>query len=370
MLPGPPSCITLHLFGAKHGIGLVGPPRDKSINSYLRVVCQMTNRNPAPYRPYPLTERLRGLFCDEIWNIAVVDQSAEDIVRCGLRKPPRWMIPPGRGCMIADPAYRERPDGGRILYAEWLDYRTNVGEIWSAELASGRDLAEAQLTRLLSLPFHASYPFPFEDEEGRLLITAETWQAGEVALWTDERPPRRLGTLVAGYSILDPTLYRAQDARWWLFCGLHDVDPNGALFLFYAKSPIGPWTAHPGNPVKIDRAGSRPAGPLFWADGRLIRPAQDCSETYGGAIILHEITRLDEVGFSERVVRRLEPLPGPYSRGLHTLCPAGPQTLIDGKRWRIHLARAARKTVRLANRVFHQSRSHSTHKVTPYSSHL
>ncbi len=284
-------------------------------------------------------------------------------MRRGLREPARWMIPPGRGCMVADPAYRERRDGGRVLYAEWLDYRTNVGEIWAAEVASGRDLVEAQLTPLLSLPVHVSYPFPFEDEEGRLLMTAETWQAGEVALWTDERPPRRLGALVAGHRILDPTLHRA-GTQWWLFCTLHDVDPNGALFLFHAKSPQGPWIAHRGNPVKIDRAGSRPAGPLFWADGRLIRPAQDCSVTYGGAVILHEVIRLDEAGFLERVVRRLDPLPGPYPRGIHTLCPAGPQTLIDGKRWRVDLARASRKTVLLMNRVLRQSRPRSAYSLS------
>jgi transcriptional regulator GlxA family with amidase domain len=35
------------------------------------------------------------------------------------------------------------------------------------------------------------------------------------------------------------------------------------LSLFYAESPLGPWTPHPRNPVKSDVRGSRPAGGLF-----------------------------------------------------------------------------------------------------------
>ena len=78
---------------------------------------------------------------------------------------------------------------------------------------------------------------------------------------------------------------------------------------------------------------SRPAGTPFRIEGALYRPAQDCSRTYGGAVAINRVDELSPTGFEERLVTRLCPDPaGPYPTGLHTICAAGDQTIIDGKR--------------------------------------
>jgi hypothetical protein len=53
------------------------------------------------------------------------------------------------------------------------------------------------------------------------------------------------------------------------------------------------------NPVKSDCASARSAGPLLLAGENIIRPAQDRSQTYGGALVLNMVTRLDRSGFGE-----------------------------------------------------------------------
>jgi hypothetical protein len=291
---------------------------------------------------YSFGQSVNRLCCDEIWNIGVIDQTAEDIVRRGIVALPRWMPPRPSGRMLADPGFREHGDGSCRLYAEHLDYDgSGKGEIWYADLAHGEDLIQARFRPLIAFEHHASYPFPFTDDRGRELLTAETWQAGGALLWDEDAPAEAVGTLIPG-PVVDPTLWR-RDGTWWLFCSLRDRDPDGALFLFQAPELSGPWSAHPGNPVRKGRAGSRPAGPLFEAEGRLIRPGQDCSRTYGGGVILHEVTRLDGTGFEEAQVRRIDPVQGPYASGLHTICPAGAMTLIDGKSWRWNAVRAIRK---------------------------
>jgi hypothetical protein len=73
------------------------------------------------------------------------------------------------------------------------------------------------------------------------------------------------------------------------------------------------------------------------AGDQLIRPAQDCSQTYGGAVVLNAVLRLDSEGYEEEPVRRLGPQPGSYPWGIHTFCPAGNMTLVDGKTWRFDL---------------------------------
>ncbi len=291
---------------------------------------------------YALTERVRRFLCYEGWNIGVVDQPAADIVERGIVTPVRWLPAQPTAIAHADPACRQRADGGRTLYAEHIDYRHPVGAIWSADLGCGTDPVEARFRPLLTHDFHMSYPFPFEDEQGCSLLTAETWQAGGALLWQERDGIRHVGSLMDNRAVVDPTLWRDFD-RWWLFCTFRDANPDRQLHVFHAPRLGEPWTPHTRNPVKTDLSGSRPAGPIFRAGNLLVRPAQDCSRTYGGAVVLHAITRLNEHEFEEEALRRLVAPPGDYPHGLHTFCPAGDVTLIDGKRWRLNLPVLLRK---------------------------
>ena len=73
--------------------------------------------------------------------------------------------------------------------------------------------------------------------------------------------------------------------------------------------------------------------------GSLCRPAQDCSRTYGGAIAINRIVKLNPTAFEEELVGRIEPdATGPYCHGVHTVCPMDGLTLVDGKRTRFHIA--------------------------------
>ena len=295
-----------------------------------KAVLKMTARMPG----YSVGERARRLACDEIWNIGVLDQPIDDIARRGVACVPEWLPPPPPGTMLADPSCIAKAGGGFTLYAEQLDYHGNRrGEIWSADVACEADLATARFAPLIASPHHMSYPFPLPDADGGVLLTAETWGAGSALLWKVDGPVVELGAVMAGRQVVDPTLWR-DDERWWLFCTFQDDSPNGALHLFEAADIRGPWRPHPGNPVQTGLARSRPAGGLFRMDGILVRPAQDCSASYGGAVVLQAVTCLDSERYEERPLRRIEPLPGAYRSGLHTICAAGRRTLIDGKRWR------------------------------------
>ena len=129
--------------------------------------------------------------------------------------------------------------------------------------------------------------------------------------------------LLENFAGADATVYR-HEGRWWLFVGNHDDQDEAKLFIFHAADLRGPWLPHAANPVKCDLRSARPAGPLFMLDGALHRPAQDCSVTYGGAVVVNRIDRLTPEQFSERRVKRLAPrTKGPYPHGLHTLSGAG-----------------------------------------------
>jgi hypothetical protein len=76
------------------------------------------------------------------------------------------------------------------------------------------------------------------------------------------------------------------------------------------------------------------AGPILRAGDRLLRPAQDCSKSYGGSLVFFEIERLSETEYRERRIRETRPDPlSAFPEALHTWSPAADgRVAIDGMR--------------------------------------
>ena len=191
----------------------------------------------------------------------------------------------------------------------------------------------AKLTPALELPVHLSYPYVFA-EGGEPYCVPEASGTREIALYRSKRFPHdweKCATLVPGVGGIDSTIVRYA-GKYWLFAGDIADAPDLKLNVWYADELFGPWRAHAQNPVKIDIRSSRGAGTPFFVDGSLYRPAQDCSRTYGGRIVINRITELTPTSFGEEVARIVEPdRSGPYADGLHTISRFGEYTLVDGK---------------------------------------
>ena len=292
---------------------------------------QQRGQTATARRRLSVAEKLRRAFLHELWNIGVVDQTAADIVANGIVGTVRWMNRHEPGTLLADPSCFTHPDGQRTLFAEVMPAGAGRGAIWTAQLEVGHDPLSVDFMPMFERPYHLSYPFPFSGKAGQEMLTMESWEAGHVVLMQREDGRwREVGRVLEHRAPLDPTFWWDGD-RWWLFCTFRDDGPDNRLHLFHANSLDGEWTPHAMNPIQDDFASARPAGPLFMADGLLIRPAQDSRSTYGGAVSLHVVERLDPHDYRERLVRRLPPVPGPFGQGLHTFCPVGDITLIDGK---------------------------------------
>ena len=73
---------------------------------------------------------------------------------------------------------------------------------------------------------------------------------------------------------------------------------------------------------------ARNAGDWFMHDGKVYRPAQDCNECYGAAVILQEVVKNnDNLKFHD--VRRIKSTSWKYITGLHTLNHYKGITVID-----------------------------------------
>jgi hypothetical protein len=243
----------------------------------------------------------------------------------------------GYNRIVADP-FPFAHNGVRAVFFEEFSVPALKGTIACAVLQPDGTLGPAQ--PVLEKPYHLSYPFVFRDRQ-RVYMIPETIANRTIDLYECVEFPLKWEfrtTLIADIAATDVTLHH-DGTRWWMFC---TVSANGEytwdeLHLFRADTLTESWQPHPANPVKRDASSSRPAGPLFRRHGALMRPTQDCSDTYGGAINLCEIEELTLTTFRERVVERINPSVFGDATGVHTLAAIDGLEVVDvrlRRRWR------------------------------------
>ncbi len=275
--------------------------------------------------------KLDWLFRHEQWGVGIVDQPIEAFLEQNQCPPARWIENRDRERFIADPAGVVETDGYGI-FVEDLEQRQYRGKVTYYRYTDegGFEGPDDVLTE----SHHLSYPYIIE-HEGKIYCAPESAAANEVALYELTAYPsgwKKVATLLENYAALDSTIFQFE-GRWWMFSATRVASGAYSLVAFYADDLFGPWQPHALNPLSTDIATSRPGGKPFVADGKLIRPAQDCSRTYGGALALMHVARLTPTEFSEELVRVVSPDPNaPYNEGFHTVFPLGDKTLVDGKR--------------------------------------
>ena len=283
-------------------------------------------------------ERLRliyqFLFRHSEWNIGLVNDSIHAFLSPDYNPRIAWLPRHKRGRFRADPFSLAVGRGIRVFFEDF-DYRHLKGVIETAEIESGVFMTQPE--GAITLPFHISYPYVFEDG-GEVYCIPETSRARELGLYRAKQFPfqwEKVAVLIEKVAAVDSTIFRHED-RWWLtFTQKDKYGENLNLHVWYASDIRGPWKPHENNPVKTDVRSSRPAGTPFYYSGCLYRPAQDCSRGYGRRIIINKVLRLTPAEFIEEPVASVDPLKkGPYPDGLHTISAVGDVTLIDGMRLR------------------------------------
>ncbi|HTH49915.1 MAG TPA: glycosyl hydrolase family 43 [Candidatus Limnocylindria bacterium] len=276
----------------------------------------------------------------DFWQVGVVPAPAPTLTQpaalAALRSRVVWLPEPGSWRYLADPFAVWR-GGGLHVFVEAFDYRTRLGVIEHHELSSdfvwrGRQVA-------LAGPSHFSFPFLIE-MDGEVFMVPENQRSNEVALYRARHFPGdwvRETALLPDLRGADAAVVHFED-RWWMFFTI--VGPAARdqreLHLAFADRLTGPWQLHPQNPIRDNRTGARPGGtPFVSPDGVLTLPAQDCSETYGGAIRFLRFPVLDpDIVVVETSTVRLtgDLVSMTHCDGLHTFSSCGAVTLIDAKR--------------------------------------
>jgi hypothetical protein len=275
-------------------------------------------------------------FTYQQWNIGRVTsniRSVEHSQPVGVD----WLLKPKWPDCYADP-FLIQYQGKEYVFAERYDFLKRKGSIAVFPVDNGttgeKGKADENVQTVMDLPFHVSYPCMLE-HEARLYCIPETLFCEEIAIYRCEKFPRiwnKICVVEKGGRFADPTMFR-HEKRWWLFATKFDEysEGNASLYAWYSSDIRGPWQPHLRNPIKVDVTCSRSAGGVVKSRGQLLRPTQDCSRSYGEAIVINRIIVLTPGAFEERFYRRIIP-PQEYPHACHHLANLGGTTLIDGRR--------------------------------------
>ncbi|OGQ47328.1 MAG: hypothetical protein A3H42_05850 [Deltaproteobacteria bacterium RIFCSPLOWO2_02_FULL_46_8] len=272
----------------------------------------------------------RAIFFYYQWNIGVVNQPIHMFLAPNKDPAIRWLPPPPLHSFRADPFAIVRGSGLDVLFEEYR-YRNSRGFISTMCIADSH-ISNSNIA--IDLGVHTSYPYLIVND-GEIYCIPEMSAKREVCLYRAKEFPSswvKVATIIDNFAGVDSTVIQYRD-RWWLMTMNADRDAISELYIWHAPNLVGPWEPHQLNPVKVDVRSSRPAGTPFTHEGKLYRPVQDCSYSYGQRVVLNHILELTPARFHEETVGAVDSDPrGPYPDGLHTLSGIGNRTLIDGVR--------------------------------------
>tara|TARA_R110000751_G_scaffold210384_1_gene314103 strand:+ start:13865 stop:15487 length:1623 start_codon:yes stop_codon:yes gene_type:complete len=226
-------------------------------------------------------------------------------------------------------------DNTYYIFIEELLYKTNKGTIAVIEMDENGKYEDPK--PVLEKDYHLSYPFIIE-ELGKYYMIPETKGNKTIELYECVDFPLKWipkEILFKNIEAVDSTILK-HEGKYWLFTNIKEntgtFTSDDELFLYYSNSLLnGNWISHPQNPIVSDVRYARPAGKIIKRNGRLFRPAQNCSKHYGYGIQLNEIIILTEEKYLESKVQSIFPDWDKDLNSTHTINSEGYLTVIDGK---------------------------------------
>lgn len=256
-----------------------------------------------------LYDKFYHYIYEQHWALGFIEQPVVDIIE---NKP--FIIHYVKGLpsdrWFADPFILDHDCNTIRLLVEEYCYRIGRGRI--AKLIINRsDYQLLEYRIILDLPTHLSFPYIIR-RGNHVFIAPENSSSG--------------GWHLYAYNLVDDTLERIKSLSKKPLTDAVLTDFFEDNLIFSTQIPF-----QNGNSLSIYTTEdvllqnclfpsdvARNAGDWFQINQRVFRPAQDCSNCYGGSVIIQEVIRKDDGSFVFKNIRRIVSTHPAYTTGCHT----------------------------------------------------
>ncbi len=278
--------------------------------------------------------KIKFLFFDVEWNVAFREH-VEDIPIEQQMEFQFQILKNNWKYWCADPFVFEY-GGVTYIFMEVYDKLTQRGSI-GYRTYNGNKISKIKIC--LKTEQHLSYPFIFSDGDNVYLMP-ECYQSNQLTVYRAVRFPDEweLDHInLKDISLCDSDIFEIASKKYLLTMPVGEPPfCYDKLLLYYQAKDT--WYPSCINPVVCGSDHARNGGAIFNDHGRLIRPAQDCSTSYGEGLRFYKINQVDESHYSETILCRLnvnqiKPLGSKLSfDGIHTFNTNKTYDVIDLRR--------------------------------------
>lgn len=265
------------------------------------------------------------------WNIGFVERDIKDVILSSdTVLNVHWVRHNYHDRFFADPFILSVTDDVIKVLVEDFPYYDKRGMI-SLLTVDRKNYQLLDRKVVLKQPFHMSYPFIFEKENGVIWIAPEASKSGCLYRYTMNAETEMLENqcVLMADPLLDSTIIK-YEGKYWLFSTKRGAESNSALYVYYSETAEGPWKSHEMNPVVRSSSMARPAGNMVEIDGILYRVCQECSESYGMFINVSKVKVLKVDEYEEEFVKELHSQDSDYSESFHTINGKTGLCVVDG----------------------------------------
>ena len=245
------------------------------------------------------------------WELGFVRGGLDGVFSDGLLEVD-WVINPFRDRWFADPFVLDVTDTYIFVLAEEFCFKTKKGRI--AKLYINRQTFKIEhFTILLELPIHLSFPNILR-ENNKVYVYPESCRNKNLCLYEYDEVNDRLlfDSVIAEDAIWDSSITDFLGERCLFTANKDDYHLD-----IYAWEPINSRFVYSYS-IESSRKDSRMAGQLFKYRGILYCPTQDCSNNYGGAVVIKRVEQ-DKDGIRLLPILRIESPHKTRKTSIHTL---------------------------------------------------
>ncbi len=265
-----------------------------------------------------------------LWNIGFIEEGLEHTLTCCKPKI-HWVKKRIKDRWFADPFILDVTDKEIILLVEEYCYDVRRGRL-ARVVIDRKTYEEGSFEIILDLPTHLSFPFILRKDE-RVYVMPENSASGSSTIYEYDDPSRTLLPLhhTGEIPFTDASIFEMEGKTFLWTTMVPNV--NGKTLSIFTFDTETMKTKDKVVDIDFTKNIARNAGEVFKINGRLYRPAQDCTACYGHGVVLQRVEKKgDEWTFTN--VNSLYPNTFRYNQGVHTFNHYKGLIVVDARGYR------------------------------------